>query len=146
MNTIEAASLARDLMDEFGLSTWMFQWDNSKTRFGCCKYNRNVISLSEPLTLLNGEGQVSDTIRHEIAHALAGPSAGHGRAWQRQCLITGARPQRCYSGNVVQPPARWKLECPKCGITGTRHRKPTRVSYHGPCKVALVWTLQKEAS
>jgi predicted SprT family Zn-dependent metalloprotease len=146
MDTTTATKMVVDLFEEFGLmeigNKWQFRWDNSKSRFGCCRHQYRQISLSKPLTLLNTEAEVSDVIRHEIAHALAGANAGHGAAWKRQCMITGARPSRCYSEKVVTPQARWRVECPSCGLSGQRHRKPRARSFHPPCGVDLIWTLQ----
>ena len=39
--------------------------------------------------------QVTDTILHEIAHALAGPGAGHGPAWKATASRLGATPKSC---------------------------------------------------
>ena len=134
MDTWQAERMARGLMDEFGLEQWTFRWDNAKKRFGCCRRNKKEISLSKPLTILNLRLDVSDVIRHEIAHALAPPQSHHDAAWQAQCLITGARPERCYDEAVMTPPAPYRVECPQCGILGSRHRKPRRPgAYHPAC-------------
>jgi len=67
-----ARILAVTLMQQHGLVGWTFKFDHARRRFGCCNFTRRTISLSRPLTFLNDDAEVRDTILHEIAHALAG--------------------------------------------------------------------------
>jgi hypothetical protein len=77
MKLHDAEQLAIRLMKEFGLaSTWRFEFDNAKRRFGCCHRSQNLISLSRILVEKNTQSEVEDTIRHEIAHALCPPREG----------------------------------------------------------------------
>lgn len=123
MYPLTAKRMARQLMDEYGLTNWEFKFDRAVKRFGQCLYGPKVISLSLPLTERNGEEEVKDTILHEIAHALVGPGQHHNDRWKEECVKVGARPVRCYDGMAVkQPPAKWKLTCPNCGHTTTRIR------------------------
>ncbi len=135
MNTRDAERMAAELMIEFGLEQWTFRFDNSKRRFGVCRSGRREIGLSKPLTVLNTAAEVEDTLRHEIAHAIAPLGSNHGPAWKQACRITGARPERCYdSSQIVQPPAAYRVICPTCGVLGSRHRKPRGGSaYHPAC-------------
>lgn len=136
-----ARKLALSLMREHGLEAvyWSFQFDNARKRFGYCKFNRRMfsglpegyISLSKNLVALNDESHVRDTILHEIAHALAGPRAGHNRIWKLKAIKVGANPQRCYSTSgenaVKQPPANWTGTCPS-GHVVKRFKKPRETS------------------
>src|SRR4051812_49651304 len=97
MNLYEAQHLARDLMDRHGLADWRFQFDHARRRFGSCRIRTRTITLSRPLTLLNPEDQVRDTILHEIAHALT-PGDGHGTKWRAAGARGGARPPRGFGG------------------------------------------------
>lgn len=124
MKLTEAAMLALDEMDRWNLDDWCFGWDNAKRRFGRCNYQRREITLSRTLVALNDEAQVTDTIRHEIAHALAGYEAGHGPLWRAFAVKVGANPKRCYeAAAVVTPVAPWLLLCDTCGQTYERHRR-----------------------
>lgn len=106
---------------------WTFQFDNARRRFGVCRYNRKLISLSRTLVELNSEDECRDTVLHEIAHALAGPGAGHGPEWKRMCRLVGARPQRCYAqGEVREPEPRYVARCPSCRNEIGFQRRPTR--------------------
>lgn len=128
MNLIEAEQLALRLMEEFGLlPAWTFKWDNARRRFGVCRYNKKIISLSRHLVKLNDREQVEDTIRHEIAHALDAETRGrtdHSIHWKRWAVKCGARPERCYSSKEVDmPEAPLFAFCPNCRLCLPRFRK-----------------------
>lgn len=114
MNLDAAANLARELMDQHGLSGWRFKLSRSKGIFGTCYPRRQVITLSGPLTEINSEGHVRDVILHEIAHALT-PGHQHDATWKAKAVELGAKPERCYDASVNEPPARYKAVCPGCG-------------------------------
>lgn len=140
MEAAAAETLAVDLMADFGLEGWRFVWDNARRRFGQCRHNGQEISLSLPLVKLNDQPEVEDVIRHEIAHAIAGPAAGHGHRWRVQAVRCGARPERCFSSAVATPPRRYTVACLGCGAGGQRDRKPTRAHVCGRCGGPLTWT------
>lgn len=123
MNTTDAARLARSLMNEHGLHDWAFEFDRSVRRFGICRFSRRTIGMSAKLVTLNDEARVRNTILHEIAHALVGPTHNHDIVWRLKAREIGCDGQRCVdSSTVVQPEAPWVGTCPGCGTTTTRHR------------------------
>lgn len=122
MELNEAKSLACALIVEHNLSEWGFYFDNSINRFGCCHYDEKRISLSEHLTLLNDHEKVKNTILHEIAHALAPKYAHHNEEWRKIALKIGCDGSRCYSSDVVRPPAKYKTICPNCNKEGRANR------------------------
>ena len=131
MDTSEAKELAVSLMCKHALVSkgWSFQFDESVRRFGLCSYRTKTISLSRTLVELNPIEQVRDTILHEVAHALAGPTAKHGRVWQLMAQSIGARPERCYSSDEVQTPtAPWQAVCQFCHRVIKRHRMSKRLA------------------
>ena len=115
-------------MKEFGIaSTWRFEFDNARRRFGCCHRHQNLITLSREIVLRNGIEQVEDTIRHEIAHALCPPKEGHGYVWKQMCEKVGANPERCYDSELVDAPeGDWRATCGVCGKVHYKFRRPTR--------------------
>ncbi len=120
--------LAKSLFDEHGLQNWTFAFNRRKRAFGLCDFHKRTIYLSAVLTELNGEAEVRCTLLHEIAHALAGPEAGHGPAWRKVARSVGAKPRRCYSAQEVrQPQSRYLLVCPSCKESTPRYRRPTKV-------------------
>jgi predicted SprT family Zn-dependent metalloprotease len=139
---IDAKLLAFELLARHGLIGWRFQFDHARRRFGSCRPGSKLITLSKPLTLLNSEQEVRDTLLHEIAHALT-PGDGHGAKWKARCIEIGAVPRRCYSESEVaapaRPPARYSLGCPACNWWVPRRRRISRKlmckSCHGPVRL-----------
>ena len=129
MNLHAAAHLARELMATHGLAGWTFAYDHARRRFGKCDYTHRRITLSRPLTFLNAEAEVRDTLLLELAPALT-LGDGHGRGWRAACRRVGARPARCYTDAQVvsppRPPAPYQLGCPKCGWWVDRRRRLPR--------------------
>lgn len=123
MDLAEAQRVATRLLHDHGLAQagWRFRFDHARRRFGSCRFHDRTVTLSRHLAAANDERQVLDTILHEIAHALVG-KPGHGEAWKRTALAVGARPERCYGREVVEPAPSWALTCPSCGTRWTRHR------------------------
>jgi predicted SprT family Zn-dependent metalloprotease len=147
MNLFAARHLARTLMQQHGLRDWQFRFDHARRRFGSCRYRSKLITLSKPLTFLNSEEQVRDTILHEIAHALT-PGDGHGWRWKAACRKLGADPKRCYDEEeVVAPPrrvARYQMGCARCDWWVDRHRLSRRNLVCRQCREPVVFE-QKEA-
>ncbi len=137
MNLADAQKLLIEKMDQHGLTGlgWKMSWDGAKKRFGFCNIDEKTISLSRPLTEANPEGEVLDTILHEIAHALAylehHEDCGHDERWKAVCRRVGARPEACYGEDeVVMPDALWVLAHSETGeVFQSYLRKPkTNVS------------------
>lgn len=127
MNLVLANRLANQLMTQHGLTQqgWRFKYDSAKRRFGVCKYRYKVIALSAPLVELNDEAEIKDTILHEIAHALVGPSHGHDLVWKRKAIEIGCNGKRCCDSKVVATPeSRYVAVCSGCNHTHKRHKKP----------------------
>src|SRR5579872_4171987 len=128
MNQFHARKMARQLMDEHGLTDWTFRFDNARVRAGSCRYSTKTITLSRHYVALNNEDEVLDTVLHEIAHALAGKGTGHGPVWKRFCQLIGARPERCYdTAKVAMPEGRYRATCPGCRAKFNWHRRPQNV-------------------
>jgi len=89
------AEQARELMDRHGLADWGLRFTSARTKLGECRPGRKLIQLSRMHAVNGPAEQVTDTILHEIAHALAGPGAGHGPAWKVIAKRLGATPKSC---------------------------------------------------
>lgn len=132
--TLEDARLAALLvLEEHGLNEWRFAFDNAKRRAGSCRYGPKIVTLSKHYVLHNSDADVFDTIRHEVAHAIAGPRTGHGVMWMAACVVTGARQERCYGDHVDMPKGKWHATCPGCGHEFHWHRRPRRSRYCVRC-------------
>ncbi len=123
MDFNDASNLARGLIASHRLHGWTFRFNHGKRTLGLCNYTDHRIELSMYFVARNDESAVRDTILHEIAHALAGPAAGHGPAWRAICQEIGAVPQRLdYEADM--PEGNWVAVCPGCGENHTRFRRP----------------------
>lgn len=137
MKINEANQLLNEKLFEFGLTEigWKGQMDNAKRRFGYCAPRQKVISLSRPLTEVNSDAEVLDTILHEIAHALAyikhGQDCGHDDRWKAICREIGARPEACFDGSEVNlPDSLWVLVHAETGeVFEGFQRKPKNSDY-----------------
>ena len=129
----EAQDLAHTLFRQYGLYDWQFQVGKAKRRLGVCKYRSKTIEVSRWVFELCPEN-VDNTVRHEVAHAIAGYKAGHGPEWKRVARELGANPKSCAKVKPEQTaPKRWVLQCPKCGWEGygTYRRRSKR--YRSRC-------------
>lgn len=133
MDLAAALRLARDLMDEHGLSGWDLAFDRAKVRAGACHFRDRRITLSRHLTLAHAPEQVRETVLHEVAHALVGPRHGHDQVWRARARALGATGDRCYSADLPSVPGRWLGRC-AAGHEVQRHRRPSTVLLCTRCR------------
>jgi predicted SprT family Zn-dependent metalloprotease len=130
MELDKAKLLAETLIKENGLVDYTFQFDSSLRRFGYCNNTRKIISLSEPLVLLNVEEQVKQTILHEIAHALT-PGHNHDEVWKATAVRLGDTGERCYRNEEVTiPEAKHVYACSGCGFKYERIKRIKGYIHH----------------
>ncbi|NCA70157.1 MAG: sprT domain-containing protein [Sphingobacteriia bacterium] len=130
---IAAAWARRELRRFPQLADWSFGWNRRLRAHGLCRFDRRCIELSAVLTAHEPDGDfVLNTIRHEIAHALAGPGAGHGprwRAWAVRVGCTHIASTRAASRGAEHPPPRYLLLAVIDGheqVVRHYHRRPSR--------------------
>jgi len=140
MGKVEVVQLGYKLMLEHGLvgKGWKFELDSAVRRFGCCNYTQRKISISSALAALNSVSEVTETILHEIAHALAyyKGELRHGAIWKSVAKSIGCTAERCYSSEVITPQVKkYRYECPHCKktITKTYIMRTTRVACRDCC-------------
>jgi predicted SprT family Zn-dependent metalloprotease len=129
--------LAHAMLHRFNLSDWSFGFDLSKVRAGVCQYTPKRITLSKYFVELNTVEETTDTILHEIAHAICGHEAGHGPVWQAVARAIGAKPEKCCGEGCVFPEGSWVANCPSCSKRITKHRKPRSIRLCRSCRVIL---------
>ena len=71
----DVAAEVRDLMDRHGLDEWTLRFSAATKKLGECRSQHKLILISRSHAVHGTPEQVTDTICHEIAHALAGPEA-----------------------------------------------------------------------
>ena len=110
MQMCEAKSLALEELEKWGLSHWKVRLNNRLTRaLGRCVYSRNEIELQRRYVQENSVEIVLDTIRHEIAHALAGHNAGHGPEWKMWAIKVGAAPEVTVDSKKISLKRKYQL-------------------------------------
>jgi predicted SprT family Zn-dependent metalloprotease len=130
---LEAAfEMAEGLVRTHGLAGWQVEFDTAKRRAGVCRFSDRVIGLSAPLTRLHSEDEVRDTILHEIAHALVGPTHGHDAVWRRTAVAIGCSGKRCLDTESPRVIGGWIGIC-SAGHTKDRYRRPERVLSCSQC-------------
>src|SRR3954463_2529714 len=101
--------IARLELRKNALHGWTFGLSNAKRRLGVCKYRAKRIEIAEYYARNSPEETVLDTLRHEIAHALAGPAAKHDPAWKAVAVRLGATPRACETSHqAVVKPGDWQ--------------------------------------
>ena len=102
---------------------WSFGFDNAKKRAGLCNYTAKRISVSRYLAARYDDDEIHQILLHEVAHAIAGPRAGHGPRWTTAATELGY---------VVHELAPWVGRCP-AGHEHFRYREPQRALSCGVC-------------
>src|SRR4051812_2566770 len=92
---------ANDLLKKHGLAEqgWIFELDTTKRCLGRCFHRDKKITFSH-FYLYSPQTQITDTLLHEIAHALAGPGHKHDYVWQAKAREVGATPEACTTEGV----------------------------------------------
>lgn len=125
MDLKELETLALHELRKHGLRDWTFGFSKARRRLGACKYQQKRIEIAEYYARNSPRESVVDTLLHEIAHALAGPAAGHGPKWKAVAVRLGATPQSCETtGQAVVQPGDWQATCPSCKKTLHLYRQP----------------------
>jgi predicted SprT family Zn-dependent metalloprotease len=125
--------------------SWTFAYDNAKRRAGLCDYTKRRISLSRYLAARYDDDTNHQTLLHEVAHALAGATAGHGPEWKRVAADLGYVGGATHHGETATELAPWVGTCPN-GHTVYRHRRATRQTSCAACsprydaRFVITWT------
>lgn len=111
---------------------WDFEFDRAKRRAGLCNFTAKRITVSRYLAEKFSDDEIHQVLLHEIAHAVAGPTAGHGTKWAQIAGDLGYTGGRTHQGEIAHESAPWVGSCPG-GHQHVRFRKPTKVSSCGRC-------------
>lgn len=113
-------------------AAWTFGFDHARTRAGLCDYRAKRITVSRHLAARYEDDEIHQVLLHEVAHALAGPGAGHGPRWKKVAADLGYEGKRLHGGAIADDLATWIGTCPN-GHTHYRYRKPARVLSCAKC-------------
>ncbi len=116
----------------FGAGAWSFDFDHARRRAGLCNYTERRISVSRHLSARFEDDEIHQILLHEVAHAIAGPEAGHGRTWKRVAEELGYIGGVTHDGEIAKELAPWIGFCP-AGHEHVRFRRPSRQTSCGKC-------------
>lgn len=123
---------AQALLDLHLGAEWSFGFDHARTRAGACHYRDKRITVSRHLAARFEDDEIHQVLLHEVAHALAGHSAGHGPRWRAVARDLGYTGGRTHSGPTATELARWVGTCP-AGHVHHRYRRPSRTLACAKC-------------
>jgi predicted RNA-binding Zn-ribbon protein involved in translation (DUF1610 family) len=87
--------------------------------------------------IFSSEEQTIETIRHEAAHALAGPQHHHDAVWKSWALKLGSNATTsidCAAAGIKVPERKlYVAACPTCGKVYRRRGKPRTRKYCRKC-------------
>lgn len=124
-----ALELMRQHLD---VDEWGFGFDNAKRRAGLCSYTERRITISKYLVSIHSIDESRQVMLHEIAHALSGKAAGHGKKWLQTAKAIGYRAEKFSGQEIAEQTAPWVGHCP-AGHEHFRYRKPRGESSCGVC-------------
>ncbi|KKM82810.1 hypothetical protein LCGC14_1315620 [marine sediment metagenome] len=123
MNTDQALIIGKQILKQHNIFDWNIEIDRAKKRLGCCHWKTKKITLSKEFTELNNEAIILNTIKHEVAHIIAGYTAGHGQYWKVICKIVGCNDSRFVDSSIINRPKGKRIYiCPICKETYTYNR------------------------
>lgn len=131
------------ILADHGINGWTITLDNAKSRLGVCNYRYKRISLSRSFVAHASSAEIRDTVLHEVAHAIAGASAGHGYKWQRIARAIGCNATRCGENPAGRPVGRYTAHCATHGVIGYRWRLTDKMIHGvvcGRCRGEITWT------
>jgi SprT protein len=124
---------------------WSFGFDRATTRAGLCDHRAMRISVSRHFAQRFEDDEIHQVLLHEVAHALAGPKAGHGPRWKATARELGYEGKRLLDTPIASELAPWVGSCPN-GHQVYRHRRPSKVMSCARCsrrfdpRFTLDWT------
>lgn len=123
MHIDDATTLAKRLIKLHLGKKWKLKINKRHSSLGRCDFDRKIIELSAHFIDHNNTDAVTEIILHEIAHALAGDTAGHGPLWAEQCRRLNIEPTVVYHDKKM-PDGKWVATCKKCSRQYNKQYKP----------------------
>lgn len=129
---------AKEEFVKHNLLEWRLVVDTRTTqRAGQCRHGKREIGISKWLIDNNPIEEVTETLLHEIAHALT-KGAGHSEVWRRKCIEIGGKGLTYWNSgdrNVTNPnpnrtrqSKRYYVTCGNCGMWCYKYRKRNNVA------------------
>lgn len=134
---------AERLMALHGLAGWSFRFNDAPRGAASCKYRIRVIEMSRQYALRAPDGERTDTLLHEIAHALVGRKHRHDSVWQATARAIGCVGKRCRNVDATRP--KYFATCPKCNWSEGRNLR-LKKAVCKECGAAVRYLTESEAA
>jgi SprT protein len=115
-------------------SGWVLVFDDHKSSAGRCHFSKMTISISTHYVNSSKTtiGDIADTLLHELAHAIAGPAAGHGPIWRDVAKAIGCSTNVYAKRFIFHKDYKYVIKCPKGCV---RHRHRLSLKKHRLCPI-----------
>lgn len=133
--TLEAVEeFALRMFKKHGLDKegWSFGFILSSRISAKCNYTKKEITISVMHCLNAPSHIVTNSVLHEIAHALVGPNHNHDRVWQEKARSIGCTGNRCHEFYEKRTESKYIGSC-NCSNTWQRERL-TKLARTGTCR------------
>lgn len=111
---------------------WTLKLNQAKSSLGICQLKLKTICISNYLYQSNSEldDVWTDTIKHEIAHAIDFEIRGksdHGFHWKHVAKQVGCIPRSSHTGNPLEElNPKYTLHCDTCSAKVYKYKKPAK--------------------
>lgn len=111
------------MAEHLDMDEWRFEFDSAKRRAGLCNYTDKIISISRYIVDIHTMDESEQVVLHEVAHAICGKAAGHGKKWLATAKRIGYRDEEFTGKEIAVETAPWVGRCPN-GHTHFRYKRP----------------------
>ncbi len=104
LKTSEIAKITIEELTKWNLLSkgWKLSMIQATSYAGRCDPKKKEIQISEPISKIETDAFTIETIKHEIAHALAGCHNQHNHVWKRWAIKVGCIPKATYKSTEAQ--------------------------------------------
>lgn len=85
----DKVSYAYNLVKEHLGEEWSFKFMSYKTCYGYCDHVNKIIAMNIYHMTTSNREVLKNTLLHEIAHAIVGPSHKHDKVWREKFIELG---------------------------------------------------------
>jgi predicted SprT family Zn-dependent metalloprotease len=124
--------LFKQLCEKHKVVGWKLAFYNKKRAIAQAWFGPKIVYISKYFFEHNTDEEIDDTIKHEIAHILAGAKNRHNSRWQQWCEIVGCRP-KAFQSTPIDMPYKYFYQCPNCKKMFKTFRPITSKSSCGVC-------------
>lgn len=148
---LNARAQMEALLNAHGVHGWSVRAYNSRNSIAHANHSKKIVGLSVQLIPEMDEKSLMNTLTHELAHILVGPSHGHDIVWQSKHISLGGTGTVADHVEVDKSTFYlWKGTCPSGHVTyrnrltkDARERSCSRCANHWDARYIFKWERQR---